>query len=281
MLTEHSSGRASVGRSGHYGRPGRPRGMNGWDAAPIPAVSCRASSKLAAGAASMPAVASSTARSVRRSCPYIPAALSGLLSRNRAIRAAMLELPSARTWNSPRASSGSPVSSRRKPSSWRSTPRRCVRQRPARGERCVEVCAGLVEPVSLVRDDAEQRPAGADDLRHVRRGGRVECLGEQPPGQPEVVLSLMDVAPLEELQDPLTLVHTSRLAHPTAPPYLLRPSEGDRLVAAASQYSSKVQQCPRCSALYSGVRPHSAQAGGHGGQEPAVARRTVKAWSRL
>ena len=40
---------------------------------------------------------------------------------------------------------------------------------------------------------------------------------------------LMGVAPLEELPDPLTLVHTSRLAHPTAPTHLLRPSEGDRL----------------------------------------------------
>jgi pimeloyl-ACP methyl ester carboxylesterase len=39
----------------------------------------------------------------------------------------------------------------------------------------------------------------------------------------------MGVAPLEELPDPLTLVHTSRLAHPTAPPHLLRPGEGDRL----------------------------------------------------
>jgi hypothetical protein len=62
------------------------------------------------------------------------------------------------------------------------------------GERYVEVCAGLVEPVGLVRDYAEQLPADADDLRHLRRGGRVECLGEQPPGRPEVVRSLMGVA---------------------------------------------------------------------------------------
>jgi hypothetical protein len=80
------------------------------------------------------------------------------------------------------------------------------------GERRVEVCAGFVEPVGLVRDDAEQRPADADDLRHVRRGGCVECLGEQPPGRPEVVLLLMGLAPLEELPDPLTLVHAPRLA---------------------------------------------------------------------
>jgi hypothetical protein len=98
-------------------------------------------------------------------------------------------------------------------------------------ERRVEVCAGLVEPVGLVRDDAEQRPAGADDLRHVRRGGCVECLGEQPPGRPEVVCSLMGVAPVEEIQDPLTLVHTPRLAHPKAPHYQQRPGEGDRLNA--------------------------------------------------
>ena len=79
-----------------------------------------------------------------------------------------------------------------------------------------------------MRDDAEQSPAGADDLRHAHRGGRVECLGEQPPGRPEVVHSLMGGAPVEELQDPLTLVHTPRLAHPTAPHYQLRPGEGDR-----------------------------------------------------
>jgi hypothetical protein len=35
-------------------------------------------------------------------------------------------------------------------------------------KRRIEVCAGLVEPVGLVRDDAEQLPAGADDLRHAR-----------------------------------------------------------------------------------------------------------------
>ena len=74
------------------------------------------------------------------------------------------------------------------------------------------MCAGLVEPVGLVRDYAEQLPADADNLRHVRRGGCVECLGEQPPGRPEVVLLLMGVAPVEELPDPLTLVHTPRLA---------------------------------------------------------------------
>ena len=51
--------------------------------------------------------------------------------------------------------------------------------------------------------------------------------GEQLPGRLEVVHTLVGVAPVEELQDPLTFVHTSRLAHPTAARYLLRPDEGD------------------------------------------------------
>ena len=120
------------------------------------------------------------------------------------------------------------MSSSRKPSSWRQyVGAGAGVQRE--GERSVEVCAGLVEPVGLVRDDAEQRPAGADDLRHARRGGRVECLGEQPPGRPEVLHSLMGEALVEELQDPLPLVRAPRLAHPTATPYQLRPGEGDRL----------------------------------------------------
>ena len=111
------------------------------------------------------------------------------------------------------------MSSRRNPSSWRQYALvGAVAGIQREGERCVEMCAGLVDPVSLVRDDAEQCPAGEDDLRHVRRGGRVERLGEQPPGRPEVVLSLMGVAPLKELQNPLTLVHTPRLAPDGAAP---------------------------------------------------------------
>ena len=122
------------------------------------------------------------------------------------------------------------------------------------GQRRVEVRARLVEPVGLVRDDAEQRPAGADDLRHVRRGGCVERLGEQPPGRPEVVILLMGLAPAEELQDPLTLVHSPRLAHPTAPPYRLRPGKGDRLNVGGDAGTRARWRTVRCRCRPRGAR---------------------------
>jgi hypothetical protein len=79
----------------------------------------------------------------------------------------------------------------------------------------LELPSASAAAARCTRSTQERHGLGGAAKLEQCRGGCVECLGEQPPGRLEVVLLLMGVAPVEELPDPLTLVHTPRLALPS------------------------------------------------------------------